>query len=102
MYQMLHRYEDAIAVAATRSYSRGEVDAMKEDFFRRLLETGQEERAAAMKEAEGNYTAAIDLYLNGGMPAKAAQVITQHGIHHPPQLLETVASSLSAAGTIYS
>ena len=51
-----------------------------------------------MKESEGQYREAIDLYLNGGFPAKAAKVITQHNITHPPQLLETVASSLSAAG----
>jgi len=41
MYQMLHRFEDAIAVAATRSYSKGEVDSMKADYYKRLLETGQ-------------------------------------------------------------
>jgi intraflagellar transport protein 172 len=98
MYQMLHRFEDAIAVAGTRAYTKAEVDSMKGDYYRRMLETGQEERAAAMKENEGQYTQAIDLYLNGGLPAKAAKVISQHNITHPPQLLETVASSLSAAG----
>ena len=51
-----------------------------------------------MKEGEGQYTQAIDLYLHGGMPAKAAKVVTQHNITNPPQLLETVASALSAAG----
>jgi len=39
-----------------------------------LLETGQEEKAGAVKEQQGDYMGAISLYLKGGLPARAAQV----------------------------
>ncbi len=39
-----------------------------------LLSTGQEDRAGGVKEREGDVTAAIGLYLKGGVPARAAQV----------------------------
>eukprot|EP00952_Eustigmatos_sp_NYUAD-ZCMA_P008005 33628-Eustigmatos_ZCMA.PRE.1 len=34
------------------AYSRDDVEQMKSEYYRRLLATGQEERAGAMKEGE--------------------------------------------------
>lgn len=51
-----------------------QAEALKRAHLQWLLETGQEGRAGAAKQAEGDLLAAIPLYLRGGLPAKAAQV----------------------------
>ena len=37
----------------------------------------QEEKAAEQKEREGDLVSAVHLYLKGGLPAKAAAVVSQ-------------------------
>lgn len=50
-----------------------EVESLKRAHTQWLLDTHQEERAGQLKEAEGDYWAAINMYLKAGMPAKAAR-----------------------------
>jgi hypothetical protein len=50
------------------------VEAMRRAHYQWLLDTNQEEKAGAVKEAEGDDFSAITLYLRGGLPARAAQV----------------------------
>ena len=71
---------------------------MRRAYFQYLLDTNQEDRAAALKEREMDFVQAINLYLKGGLPGKAAQVILQHDIQQPVSLLETVATALTRAG----
>lgn len=66
------RWDDAIRVA--ESHRHADAEQLKRQHYTWLLETNQEERAAAVKERDGDYTAAIGLYMQGGMPARAAQV----------------------------
>ena len=56
------------------SCSHPQAEMLKHQHYQWLLQTAQEEKAAAVKEAEGDFTAAISLYLKGGLPARAAQV----------------------------
>jgi intraflagellar transport protein 172 len=63
-----------------------------------LIETNQEEKAAEIKEEEGDYNTAINLYLKGGIPAKAANVVYNSNVSFPQELLEKIASALASAG----
>ncbi|TMW62984.1 hypothetical protein Poli38472_005602 [Pythium oligandrum] len=97
MYQHLHKWEDAIRVAEAKNHSS--VDQMKRSYYEYLLESRQEDKAAAQKAKEGDYASAVSLYLKGGLPAKAAQLLNQRNIgREHKQLLETVAEALYAAG----
>eukprot|EP00605_Chrysophyceae_sp_TOSAG23-4_P002142 GSChrysophyteH1.ASY1.ANO1.2369.1 assembled CDS len=86
MYQKLFKHDEAIRVAEQSRHP--EATEMRRAHFQYLLDTSQDEQAAALKENEGDYVEAINLYLKGGMPGKAAQVI----------LMDTVANALTRAG----
>ncbi|KAI8469208.1 MAG: intraflagellar protein IFT172 [Monoraphidium minutum] len=90
-------WDDAIRVADTsRHPGAGE---LRVDHYKWLLATGQEDRAGAIKEREGDLPAAIALYLRGGAPARAAQAIISHrGAALDPALHSAVAAALSKAG----
>jgi len=45
-----------------------------------LLETSQEAKAAEVKEKEGDFHSAIQLYLRGRLPAKAAKVVLSNNV----------------------
>lgn len=52
-----------------------EAEALKRRHYQWLLETGQEEEAGRVKEKDGDFVGAINLFMQGGLPARAAQVI---------------------------
>lgn len=62
-----------------------------------LLETSQEEKAAQLKEKQGDVETAIRLYLQGGLPARAAALAQNQNHAQPPEMLETIAAALSKA-----
>ena len=97
MYQVMHRWKDAIKVA--QQTGNGDAEQMKADYFEYLKDSGQEEAAARLKEEEGDYITAINLYLKGGFPAKAARVVnTKRVSGGGQQLLERIASEMIRAG----
>ena len=51
-----------------------------------------------MREKEKKYQEAINLYLEGGLPARAAHVVNHYGVSPPQQLFEAIASALLKAG----
>jgi intraflagellar transport protein 172 len=73
------------------------VNNLREHYYQWLLQTRQEERAAALKEREGDYFEAINLYLKGGLPAKAAALLTAQGLTNQTELMERIAESLFSA-----
>lgn len=73
MYQQLHKWAETINIAEKKKHP--DVAELKAKYFEWLLETNQEEKAAEVKEVEGDYNQAIDLYLKGGLPARAANVV---------------------------
>ena len=98
MYQQLHRYDVAIAVA--EAHGKPGADAMRHQYFAYLVDSGQEERAAALKEHEGDSLGAISLYLRGGYPARAlaiAMAAKQGLAAFPRDVLERIAVALASA-----
>lgn len=93
MYQELHRWDDAIRVAEAKNHP--EAENIKNSYFQWLLETSQEDRAAAMRERERRFDEAIDLYIRAGYPARAARIAqspTYRGL--TPEKMEMIASAL--------
>jgi intraflagellar transport protein 172 len=96
MYRSLQEWDEALAVA--ESHGLPEAEALRAQFTEYLLGSGQEDRAAALKEREGDLPAAAALYLRGGYPAKAAALVAAHPSAFPRELLERVTAALAAAG----
>lgn len=99
MYQDLHRWEDTISVAESRGHP--ETENLKRSFYQYLLDTRQEERAAELKEKQGDYIAATNLYLKGGLPGRAAALSMGRGLIGAPgneELMERIATALYSAG----
>ncbi|XP_069580919.1 intraflagellar transport protein 172 homolog [Brachyistius frenatus] len=72
MYQELHMWDDCIAVAEAKGHP--ELNSLRGNYYRWLTETGQDEKAGEVKEGEGDFQGAINLYLKAGLPAKAARL----------------------------
>lgn len=49
-----------------------ELDNLRRSYYSYLMDTNQNEKAAEVKESEGDITGAVNLYLKAGLPAKAA------------------------------
>lgn len=96
MYQNISKFDAAIRVAEQNRHS-GAI-TMRKEYFQYLLDTNQEEKAAALKEKEGEFTQAISLYIKGGMPARAADVILSNDMSPNVQILEMVATALVRSG----
>ena len=93
MYQTLHKWEDAIRVAKDRQWP--DLEVMQENYYTYLCESRQEVKAARLKESESDYLTAVQLYLKGNLPAKAAALILDR--HLSPNLLEPVLEALAEA-----
>lgn len=80
MYSKAYRWQDAIRVAENHHHS--DLASLKANYYHWLIDSGQEAEAGEVKEKEGNYIAAINLYLKGCIPSKAAQVHNRvgHGV----------------------
>lgn len=81
MYQELHRWDESIKIA--EKFKHQDVREFKENYFQWLLETNQEAKAAEVKEREQDFSFAIQLYLRGGLPAKAANVVSTYQVSIP-------------------
>ncbi len=93
MYQELHKWDESIKIAEKKNHP--DVADLKANYYQWLLDTNQEEKAAEVKEGEGDFNAAIALYLKGGLPARAANVVFSYNISFPQDILEKIASALS-------
>ncbi|KDO34175.1 hypothetical protein SPRG_01418 [Saprolegnia parasitica CBS 223.65] len=83
MYQLLQKWEDAI----------------RRQYAEYLLSSRQEEKAAVLKVKEGDFASAVHLYLKGGLPAKAANLLNERNLGRDHRaLLESVADALYASG----
>jgi len=95
MYRNAHQWEEAVAVAEAKGWEH--LKPLREQYFEYLLQTKQEEVAGEFKERTGEYQDALQLYLKGGFPAKAAQLVLAQGITHDTALCDRVSSALLAA-----
>ena len=92
MYQSMHRWEDALSVAESRGWPG--LRALRKEYYDYLSDTQQEELAGSVKEKEGDYAAALALYLKGGFAVKAADLILAQGMHSDHALCDRVATAL--------
>ncbi len=93
MYQRLHMWDDALSLAEAKGHPN--LEDMRTAHSRWLLETGQEERAGAIKESEGNYQEALHLYLRAGLATRASRLVQgKPELLEDSSLVERVASAL--------
>lgn len=72
-----------------------ELDSLRGNYYQWLTETGQEEKAGEVKESEGDFQGAINLYLKAGLPAKAARLaISRPEITSNSDTVSRIAASL--------
>ncbi|OPJ79336.1 intraflagellar transport 172-like protein [Patagioenas fasciata monilis] len=72
MYQELHMWDECIMVAEAKGHPM--LDKLRRGYYEWLLDTQQEEKAGEVQEGQGDYLAAINLYLRAGLPARAARL----------------------------
>ena len=94
MYRELHRWDELISIAEKRKHPK--LNDYKSNYFQWLLSTDQEEKAAEVKERDGDYKEAINLYLKGKLPAKAAAVVSKFNITSN-DVMEKIASALEVS-----
>uniref|UniRef100_A0A7N8X2V0 Intraflagellar transport protein 172 homolog n=1 Tax=Mastacembelus armatus TaxID=205130 RepID=A0A7N8X2V0_9TELE len=93
MYQELHMWDDCIAVAEAKGHP--ELNSLRGNYYHWLTETGQDERAGEVKESEGDFQGAINLYLKAGLPAKAARLaISRPEITSNSETVSRIATNL--------
>lgn len=64
LYQELHKWNSSIKVAEMKGHP--ELENLRRNYFQWLVDSNQEPQAGEMKEEEGDYVGAINLYLQGG------------------------------------
>lgn len=96
MYQDLHKYDESIRLAERKNHPK--VLHLKNFYLQWLLSTQQEEKAGELQEQEGDYVRAIELYLRGGMAAKAASVVSRHNANYSQELLQKIVGGLQTSG----
>ncbi|XP_064411524.1 intraflagellar transport protein 172 homolog [Latimeria chalumnae] len=93
MYQELHMWDNCIAVAEVKNHP--ELENLKKSYYHWLMETNQEEKAGEVKESEGDYIGAINLYLKAGLPAKAARLaMSREELVGNSELINRIAAAL--------
>ncbi|XP_053316583.1 intraflagellar transport protein 172 homolog [Spea bombifrons] len=93
MYQELHMWEECIAVAKAKGHP--ELENLTRGYLQYLADSGQEERAGEVRESEGDYISAVNLYLRAGLPAKAARLcLNQDGLMADSDLVARVTAAL--------
>jgi len=73
MYTGLHMWDEALNLADAKGHTR--LDELRHIHEKWLLETGQEEKAGAIKEEEGDSQAALELYLQAGLATRASRLV---------------------------
>eukprot|EP01062_Namystynia_karyoxenos_P065890 TRINITY_DN59944_c0_g1_i1.p1 TRINITY_DN59944_c0_g1~~TRINITY_DN59944_c0_g1_i1.p1 ORF type:complete len:1796 (+),score=840.25 TRINITY_DN59944_c0_g1_i1:110-5389(+) len=95
MWDDLFRFDESIAVAAAKQHP--DTDKWRKKYFEWLMETKQQDLAAELREKEHKYADAINLYLQGGLPARAAHVVNAYQVQIPQQQQEAIATALFKA-----
>lgn len=92
MYRMCHKWDDALLVAESKSHPC--VGQLRREYYDYLITTKQEEVAGDLKQREGDVNSAMQLYLKGGYPSKAADLVLKHDMTSDTSLTERVADAL--------
>ncbi|XP_063226619.1 intraflagellar transport protein 172 homolog isoform X1 [Bacillus rossius redtenbacheri] len=73
MYRSLHKWDEALALAEMKGHPR--LGALREEYMGWLTDTRQGEKAGEIKERAGDREAALTLYLQAGLPSRAARLV---------------------------
>lgn len=93
MYQRLHMWDEALALAEAKAHPN--LEELRASYDRWLLETGQEEKAGALREAEGDYKEALNLFLKAGMATRASRLVqSREELMDNPDVVGRVTSAL--------
>ena len=95
MYQEMHKWDESIQLAETRNHPN--LETLKVNYFNWLVQSGQLEQAALIRQRQGRQLEAVDLYLKGGMPGKAVKTLLTYRLYEP-ELITRVSTSLINAG----
>ncbi|EFC47925.1 hypothetical protein NAEGRDRAFT_63764 [Naegleria gruberi] len=100
MYEQLHKFEESIFLAIDKGINNAQ--EKKQKYIEWLIQSKQEDKAAKIYEKEGQYIKSINLYLQGGFPASAANVVSKYNVvfdnSASEKLLDTIAEALSKNG----
>eukprot|EP00398_MALV-I-01_sp_L67-1_P000507 gene507-687_t len=75
MYSDMQKFEEALRIAESKGYN---AQQLRQQWDHWLLNTNQYEKAAELAEGENDLQRAINLYIQAGMGAKAAQLFLHH------------------------
>uniref|UniRef100_A0A8C5PFA7 IFT80/172/WDR35 TPR domain-containing protein n=1 Tax=Leptobrachium leishanense TaxID=445787 RepID=A0A8C5PFA7_9ANUR len=93
MYQELHMWENSISLA--KAMGHPELENMRHRYLQYLTDSKQEERAGEVREQEGDYITAVNLYLRAGLSAKAARLcMSSEQLLSDPDLITRVTTAL--------
>ena len=93
MYRDLHMWDEALSLAEAKAHP--DLEELKENYTRWLMDTNQEEKAGQMKENEGEILEALSLYLKAGMPTRASRLIqSQERLLNDSDLVSRVTAAL--------
>ncbi len=93
MYQRLHMWDEALSLAEAKGHP--DLEEMRQAHGKWLLDTGQEEKAGAIREAEGDYNEALQLYLKAGLATRASRLIqAREELLSNPDIVGRVTSAL--------
>ena len=93
MYEKAHRYEAAIELAQARGHKS--LPTLRATYDRHLRESGQQHEAAALKERDGDATAAIELYLQANAAMRAARALQERQeLMSNTELVQSVCAAL--------
>eukprot|EP01063_Lacrimia_lanifica_P008046 TRINITY_DN1519_c0_g1_i1.p1 TRINITY_DN1519_c0_g1~~TRINITY_DN1519_c0_g1_i1.p1 ORF type:complete len:1768 (+),score=790.58 TRINITY_DN1519_c0_g1_i1:95-5398(+) len=96
LWEDLFRFDEAIAVCEAKQ--SGDAQKMRKKYYEWLMETRQQDKAAELREREGKWSDAINLYLQAGLPARAAHIVNTHQVDNlSQQQQEAIATALFRA-----
>ena len=73
----LQKWDESVKIA--EKYAHPEIAKIKGQYYDWLISNDQLDKAAQVKEHDGDFVTAIDLYIQGGYPAKAANLVKNYG-----------------------
>ena len=92
----LQKWDESVKIA--EKYNHPEIVNIKKQYYEWLLDNDQLDKAAELRERDGDYLAAINLYIEGGYPAKAANLIKNNDFNFDKKIIEQTVSSLTRVG----
>ncbi|MFH4973753.1 hypothetical protein AB6A40_000462 [Gnathostoma spinigerum] len=97
MYQEIHKWDEALELA--RAQNHPDLESLYSQYYRSLLNSGQNAKAAELRERDGDLKTAISLYLKGGLSSSAARILLANpNLTSDDDLVEKVTSALISTG----